>query len=61
MTEELISTISRIGGLRVIARTSAMHYKSETKRVSEIGSELKVGTVLEGSVRKSGNRVRITA
>lgn len=61
ITEELISTISRIRGLRVIARTSAMHYKGQTKRVSEIGSEMRVGTVLEGSVRKSGDRVRISA
>ena len=61
ITEELISTISRVRGLRVIARTSAMHYKGARKRVSEIGSDLKVGTVLEGSVRKSGERVRISA
>jgi adenylate cyclase len=61
ITEELISTISRVRGLRVIARTSAMHYKGQGKRVSEIGSELRVGTVLEGSVWKSGERVRISA
>ena len=60
MTEELISTISRIRGLRVIARTSAMQYKGQTKRISEIGNELKAGTLIEGSVRKSSDMVRIT-
>ncbi len=60
MTEELISTISRIRGLRVIARTSAMQYKGQRKRISEIGSELKAGSIIEGSVRKSADTVRIT-
>ncbi len=59
MTEELISTISNISGLSVISRTSAMQYKNASKRMSEIGTELNVGSVLEGSVRKSGSRVRI--
>jgi len=61
MTEELISTVSRIEGLKVIARTSVMSYKGERKRIPEIARELEVGTILEGSVRKSGTRVRITA
>ena len=61
MTEELISTLSKISGLSVISRTSVMKYKAAGAPISEIGSELKVGSVLEGSVRKSGNRVRITA
>jgi adenylate cyclase len=61
MTEELISTISRIGGLRVIARTSVMGYKGGQKKVSDVAKELEVGTVLEGSVRKAGDRLRITA
>ena len=60
MTEELISTISRIKGFRVIARTSAMQYKGQNKRISEIGNELKAGTLIEGSVRKSGDLVRIS-
>lgn len=59
MTEELISTLSRIGGLRVIARTSMMQYKGADKTAAEIGRELKVGSVLEGSVRKTENTVRI--
>ncbi len=61
MTEELISTLSKIAGLRVIARTSIIRYKGTAKPIVEIGRELDVGTILEGSVRKSGNRIRITA
>jgi adenylate cyclase len=60
MTEELISTMSRIGGLRVVARTSVMGYKSSQKKINEIAKELEVGSVLEGSVRKSGDKLRIT-
>ena len=60
MTEELISTTSSIRGLTLIARTSVMGYKGTAKKVEEIGKELSVGTVLEGSVRKSGNKLRIT-
>jgi adenylate cyclase len=60
MTEELISTTSSIKGLTVIARTSVMRYKGQTKGIEEVGKELGVGTVLEGSVRKAGNRLRIT-
>jgi adenylate cyclase len=61
LTEEMISELSRIRGLRVIARTSIMHYKNASKGVQEIGRELKVGSILEGSVRKAGNKIRITA
>jgi TolB-like protein/class 3 adenylate cyclase/Flp pilus assembly protein TadD len=60
MTEELIATMSRIGGLKVIARTSVMGYKGGQKKISEVAKELEVGTVLEGSVRKAGERLRIT-
>src|SRR5712692_1756818 len=60
MTEELISTLSRISGLVVIARTSVMGYKGGQKKISEVARELQVGTVLEGSVRKVGDRLRIT-
>lgn len=60
MTEELISTMSRISGLRVIARTSVMTYKTGQKKISEIASELEVGSVLEGSVRRIGDRVRVS-
>jgi TolB-like protein/Tfp pilus assembly protein PilF len=60
MTEEIISTVSGISGLKVISRTSVMGYKGTTKKVEEIGRELKVGSVLEGSLRKAGNRIRVT-
>ena len=60
MTEELISTTSKISGLTVIARTSIMRYKGGQKSVSEVANELQVGTVLEGSVRKAGDKLRIT-
>jgi len=61
MTEEVISTVSGISGLSVISRTSVMGYKGTTKKVKEIGSELEVGSILEGSFRKAGNRIRVTA
>ena len=60
MTEELISVLSQIGGLRVIARTSVGQYKGTTKPVTQIGRELGVSSVLEGSVRKAGDQLRIT-
>ena len=60
LTEEIINTLSSIPGLRVIARTSVMKYKQVNKSVGEIGRELKVGTILEGSVRKAGARLRIS-
>jgi len=61
MTEELLTSLSGVRQLNVIARTSVMGYKGTTKKVREIGRELEVGSVLEGSVRKAGNKVRITA
>ena len=60
MTEELISTISNMSELSVISRTSVMGYKGTSKKIREIGQELDVGSVLEGSVRKAGNRMRVT-
>ncbi|MHB1907246.1 MAG: adenylate/guanylate cyclase domain-containing protein [Nitrososphaerales archaeon] len=60
ITEEIISTISTISGLHVISRTSVMKYKNTIKGIPEIGKELNVGSILEGSVRKAGNQVRIT-
>lgn len=60
MTEELISAISMIKGLKVIARTSVMRYKRAHKPIVEIGRELNVGSVLEGSVRKVGRKIRIS-
>lgn len=61
ITEEIISTLSGVSGLNVISRTSVMGYKGTTKRVKEIGGELEAGSVLEGSFRKAGNRIRVTA
>lgn len=59
MTEELISAVSKVPELSVISRTSVMQYKNQNKDVYEISSKLNVGTLLEGSVRRAGNRVRI--
>jgi TolB-like protein len=61
MTDELISRLSNIKGLRVPARTSAFFFKAKTEDIQDVGSKLKVATVLEGSVRKSGDELRITA
>ncbi|HZW54795.1 MAG TPA: adenylate/guanylate cyclase domain-containing protein [Nitrososphaerales archaeon] len=60
MTEELITSLSAIKEFTVIARTSVMQYKGTTKRIDEIGRDLKAGTLIEGSVRKAGSRIRIT-
>ena len=61
ITEELIAELSQIKALTVISRTSVMRYKEAKKSVPEIARELKVDAVVEGSVHRSGNRVRITA
>src|SRR5580658_1653059 len=60
LTEELISAICTVSGLRVISRTSAVKYKDTRKSIPEIARELNVGSILEGSVRRSGRRVRIS-
>src|SRR5437667_2541078 len=60
MTDELIAVLSKISGLRVVARTSVMRFKGEKVTANRIGQELRVGSLVEGSVRKSKNRVRIT-
>ena len=60
MTEELITSLAGVRGLTVIARTSVMKYRATQKGVSEIARELNVGAVMEGSVRKAGERLRIT-
>lgn len=61
LTEEMITVLSHLKGLRVIARTSVTSYKSTSKRISQIGAELRVSSILEGSMRKAGNRLRVTA
>ena len=60
LTEELIASLALVKGLKVIARTSVMEYKKKEKHVSVIGKELGVVTVVEGSVRKAANRIRVT-
>jgi len=60
LTEELIAQLALVKGLKVIARTSAMNYKRKDKNISQIGRELNTGTVVEGSVRKASNRIRVT-
>ncbi len=60
LTEELITVLSQIRGLRVIARTSVAQYKGSTRSIPQIGRELGVDSILEGSVRKAGDQLRIT-
>ena len=61
LTEELLNSLVRIGGLKVTGRTSSFAFKGQSRDLREIGRLLNVANVLEGSVRKVGNRVRITA
>jgi len=61
MTEELIYSLSKIHELKVIAQTSVLTYKGANKSITQIGRELRVGTVVEGSVRKADSTLRITA
>jgi serine/threonine protein kinase/Flp pilus assembly protein TadD len=61
MAEEIIDALSKIQALRVASRTSSFAYKGKNEDIGEIGRKLKVSTVLEGSVRKVGNKLRITA
>ncbi len=61
MAEEIINSLAQVEGLRVVARTSAFSFRERQVDIREIGKELNVRTLLEGSVRKAGNRVRITA
>ena len=61
MTDELITNLGQISALRVISRTSVMPYKRTRRRLSEIAGELNVDAVVEGTVLRSGDRVRITA
>ncbi len=61
MAEDIITDLSKIGGIIVIARNSSFAYKGRNVDLRLVGRELGVGTVLEGSIRRAGNRVRITA
>jgi len=61
MTEELITALGRVEGLRVVSRGSAFTFKGKDVDVREVGQRLNVGAVLEGSVRRAGDRVRVSA
>ena len=61
ITEDIITDLSKIAGLTVIARNSSFIYKGRSVDIREVGKELGVRSVLEGSIRRAGNRVRITA
>jgi serine/threonine protein kinase/tetratricopeptide (TPR) repeat protein len=61
ITEEIITSLARVPGLQVISRTSAFAFQGKDLEITEIGRRLRVATALEGSVRKAGDRVRVTA
>jgi len=61
ITEDILTALSRISGLLVVARNSTMIYKDKAVDIKQVGREQSVGYVLEGSVRKSGDRIRVTA
>jgi len=61
ITEDLITALSKLSGLHVAARTSSFAFKGKNEDIKEIGEQLQVGAVLEGSVAKAGNQVRISA
>lgn len=61
IAEELLNALAKLRNLQVAARTSSFAFKGRNQPVTEIGAQLNVDTVLEGSVRKSGNKIRITA
>ena len=61
ITEEILNALVKVDGLQVTSRTSSFAFKNKNQDIREIGNQLKVNRILEGSVRKAGNRVRITA
>jgi len=61
IAEELLNQLAKVQGLHVAGRTSSFHFKGHTGDIADIAARLKVAHVLEGSVRKAGNRVRVTA
>lgn len=61
LTEDLMSALAQVEGLRVVSRASAFQFKGVTADIRETGRKLRVGTILEGSVRKSGKKLRISA
>jgi len=61
LSEEIINALTKVAGLRVTARTSSFAFRGREQDIREIGARLAVGKVLEGSVRRAGNRIRVTA
>jgi TolB-like protein/class 3 adenylate cyclase/Flp pilus assembly protein TadD len=61
ISEEILDALAKVDGLRVVARTSSFSFKGKNTDVSEVANKLNVGNVLEGSLRREGNRIRITA
>ena len=61
ITDDIIAQLSKVPDLKVTSRTSVMQFKTSTKSLRDIGAELQVATILEGTVRRAGNRVRIVA
>src|SRR5437762_9827623 len=60
MSEEIIGALAKVEGLRVVARASSFSFKEKNVNASEVGKQLNVENVLEGSLRREGNRVRVT-
>jgi len=61
ISEEILDTLTQVDGLRVVGRSSSFAFKGKSTNASEVGQKLNVGNVLEGSLRRQGNRVRVTA
>ena len=61
MSEEILHALAKVDGLRVVGRTSSFSFKGKSVNAREIGKKLNVANVLEGSLRREGNRVRVTA
>ena len=61
MSEEILEALAKVEGLRVVARTSSFSFKGKSVNAREVGEKLNVANVLEGSLRREGNRVRVTA
>ena len=61
MSEEILEALAKVDGLRVVARTSSFSFKGKSVNAREVGKKLNVANVLEGSLRREGNRVRVTA
>src|SRR5205814_10643947 len=61
MSEEILEALAKVEGLRVVARTSSFSFKGKSVNAREVGKKLNVANVLEGSLQREGDRVRVTA